>query len=457
MKKILVVIILMLLVFYFFKSSLNYYFISDDFYYLSFKNLIDVFRFYPERYHYIPIFLAVLSILKKLFGLNPLPFHLLAVILHLINVGLVYYLAKKILKDDIKAVSSALIFAFFFSQYEVVFWITGIATSLMTAFYLSGLIMFIDYVRRPRLVTYFIFTFCFVLALLTHEYAITLPVACFLYVIFLGKGKIKNWLKSFSVPLMLLTFWLGLKITVFSGHQMANEPGLKQVFTSIIKSLLYLFLPNPYLIDNLPKYILVALFLLLVSVLITLSLKNKQRRFSLSWMIVSVMVFSLTSFPQARYFYLSVIPAILTVMSFLSKKKNINYLIYSYLILVLFSGLFFLQEQKKYWLEAGVITKKVLNEVKIFSAEIDKNKNVYFINLPDHFGTSIWPAYLFRVGFQEALELNYGLKPKRIYLLQTDKTIGFNQMVTSQKLNDLKKIKEVVFIYHNHINNLTLY
>ncbi len=457
MKKILVTIILIVLIFYFFKNTLNYYFISDDFYYLSFKKITDAFRPYSDRYHYIPIFLIVLTITKKIFGLNPLPFHLIAVTLHLINVGLVYCLARKILKDNVKAVFSALIFAFFFSHYEVVYWITGIATSLMTIFYLLGLIVFINYLKKPRLSTYFLFIICFILALFTHEYAITLPLVCFLYAVFLNKRKIKQWFKLFITPLFILTLWFGMKTVFFEGYQLANKPGLKQVFASIIKSFLYLFLPNPSLIDNLPKFVLIIIFLSLIGVLITFSLKNKQRQFLLLWLMANIGTFSLTSLPQARYFYLLAVPTIIMTVSLLSKKKISNYLIYIYLFFVFFSGLFFLQEQKKYWSETSKITQKVLEKVNIFIPKVNDNKNLYFVNLPDHLGNPIWPAYLFRVGFQEALELKYGLEVRRINLVQIDKTSGYNPMISIKNLNDLKTNKEPIFIYRNYIDNVASY
>ena len=112
-----VLFIILFLAFFFYKESLLYYFISDDFISLSNKkNLLDLFRVDPLNNHYTPVNGIINLSLYKIFGANPLPFHLFAILVHLLNIYLVYRLAKIFINDKIKSILATLLFAFFFRQ-----------------------------------------------------------------------------------------------------------------------------------------------------------------------------------------------------------------------------------------------------------------------------------------------------------------------------------------------------
>ncbi len=169
MKKNWPVILFLAEVFFFYLPSVKLYFAADDFFYTSFFDIKQIIGFFPGLYHYSPIFWFFMFLLRNLSGLNSSLFHLTAVILHLINISLVYILGGIILKNKLKTFLSSLLYAFFFSHYEVVYWVTGIDTSLMTFFYLSGLYFYIIFTEKRKPAYLYLFNLFTVLALLTHE------------------------------------------------------------------------------------------------------------------------------------------------------------------------------------------------------------------------------------------------------------------------------------------------
>src|SRR3990172_2345455 len=95
----LLLFLIILISFLFYLPSLKFFFISDDFYFLSFKTIQDVISIKPDFYHYNPVFWFIIWITKYFFSLNPFPFHLITILVHIVNVILVFYLGNLLLKD----------------------------------------------------------------------------------------------------------------------------------------------------------------------------------------------------------------------------------------------------------------------------------------------------------------------------------------------------------------------
>lgn len=439
--------------FFLFQSTLNYYFISDDFFYTSFKNVSAALSIHKGEYHYNPIFWSFLLVIKQIWGLNPFIFHLFTLIIHLINIILVFSLTNKITKNKTQSLISALIFALFFSHYEVVFWITGINTSLMVSFYILSLIAFISFNAKPTMINYTVFFLFFLLALLTHEYAVSLlSIVLTYWLIFAKRNKTMTFLlKLILLPATSILVLTIAKISWSSASLVVKIPTLSRFLSSIIKSFLYLFIPIPYLIDALPKILLPLIFLFLTYLLLATIKQNKLRIFLFIWVCLTVTVFSATSLPQARYFYLSSIPAILLLTSIIIKAKSkLSFLGFIYLIVILTSGIIFIQKQKQYWQESSSITKKVLTDIKKLHPNPDKNKNIYFINLPDSTNGPPWNAYVFRRGLNQALENIYGYQLNLIYLrtIPRNEKVREDQLINQETLTELKNRNEAVFIYN---------
>ncbi|MEI7509733.1 MAG: hypothetical protein WCJ62_09755, partial [Flavobacterium sp.] len=96
----------------------NFVYLDDDQYILtnpfirdfSFHGFKVVFTsFYFSNYH--PLTTLTFLFEYKLYGLNPFPYHLLNVVLHLLNVWLVYKLAEKLSGKKMTALVVAILFA----------------------------------------------------------------------------------------------------------------------------------------------------------------------------------------------------------------------------------------------------------------------------------------------------------------------------------------------------------
>ena len=134
----------------------------------------------------------------SIWRLNTIGFHLTNILFHTMNSILVFFLfllvlknivLKNILKSETIAFFAALIFAVHPIHTEVVTGIVGRSELMVVFFYLAALVAYINSGRKSSY--YFLSLLSFILALLSKETALTLPVMIVLYDIF-SASKIKK-------------------------------------------------------------------------------------------------------------------------------------------------------------------------------------------------------------------------------------------------------------------------
>lgn len=113
------------------------------------------------------------------FGSNPVPYHLVSMGFHIINVVLLFSLTYRLSGQWLVGVLSALLYATFPVYALAVNWI-NITDPLMTIFYLLGIWFWLNYLTRNTQRDYIIMLVMFALALLNKQMAITLPVVLLL-------------------------------------------------------------------------------------------------------------------------------------------------------------------------------------------------------------------------------------------------------------------------------------
>ncbi len=465
-----ILIIVLLIVFLFYKETLFYYFISDDFLgFTSIKNLFDLVKIDPSNNHYSPVVKTIGFFLTKIFALNPFPYHFYTIAIHLLNVFLVYSLSKMFFNDRLKNILSALIFAFFFANYEVVFWYGGSNNSLLVTFYILSLLSLIKFIAHQFKFS-ILFQIFFIFALLTHEYAISLiPVSIIYWWLFSDKRNWKEFMKLFSMPVFVVVLTTILKTIFVKMPLVVRTPSVLKFIAFTLRSFVYLFIGNPYLVDKIPNFFIPIIFLIILFLLIKFT-KNKRTLFLLIWASLTIFVYSLTSAPQARYFYLSFIPIIIYILSLSpplssprrrgssldSRLRGNDIVFYFYLSFILISGVVFLQNQKYYWQLSSQITKNVINDVKKYSQQLQKTEVLYFVNLPDSSNDSIWKAYVFRAGFKELLNNFVNIYPKKIVFLRSFTPASHTieaPYITPEKLSELKQ-KNTVFVYNEDLKTI---
>jgi tetratricopeptide (TPR) repeat protein len=179
-------------------QTVNFEFVYDDFpmivmnpWLTSWQGLKQIFlhhswafmeTFVPAR-HYRPIFLFWLWIVRHLFGPAPGWFHLSAILLHIAAIALAYQLARKLLRDEVAAAITCVLFATHPTKMESVAWIAAATESLVAVFLFGAVLSYIQ--ARDRGKNYrawmYLSLVCFLLALFTKETAVVLPIILVAY------------------------------------------------------------------------------------------------------------------------------------------------------------------------------------------------------------------------------------------------------------------------------------
>ncbi len=160
--------------------SLNFY--GDDYSFVELagrSSLAQYLAFYfdprLQTGWYRPLQGMLFGIEWILFGGNPRGYHAVNVLVHLVNCVLLFALVVRVTRRARAAFLSALIYAGLPLISVAVFW-PGDADFLLTCFYLTSLLCWVVYLQQ-RARRFFVGAFIFfLLALLTKEFGVTLPV-----------------------------------------------------------------------------------------------------------------------------------------------------------------------------------------------------------------------------------------------------------------------------------------
>jgi dolichol-phosphate mannosyltransferase len=238
--------------------------LSDDW------GLLDTSRLGPQyvffvtaNYHYNPVVHGVLYVVYLLFGVNPVPYHVVALLLFSVILLLILRLGWRLTGSFTVGVLASLLFVLSGRQYEGIVWtLVSIFQVLGLALYLGGLLFYLqaqEVQGRRRLWMLCGFYVCMVLAVFSYEQEATLVVACMLYrfvVIEHGRGfgvselraRARTWGVEFGFPVAFFVAYLGLK--VWMGHQIGRSqaPGLSVPVSAtvpiIVIALYQSFLPG---------------------------------------------------------------------------------------------------------------------------------------------------------------------------------------------------------------------
>ena len=212
MKKLFLIFGISFLLFY---PSLSTFFTNDDFFLLKISQLGSLSSFLhffdftkgPEGLgFYRPLTTQVFYFLGWVFKLNPLPLHIISFVTFFAVTYLVYRLASELSKNQFVAFISAFLYATSATHFGHLYYLATYQELGLTLFYLLSTLLFI----KER---YFWSLGFFVLALLSKETAVVLPLTHFLLLWYSGHTKKIKSLLPFSgilgVYLYLHTFHYG--------------------------------------------------------------------------------------------------------------------------------------------------------------------------------------------------------------------------------------------------------
>jgi Tfp pilus assembly protein PilF len=190
--------------------------------------------------YYRPLFLVLLTVCYKLLGEEPLGWHAVTLILHVLTVAAVLWTGKKLLKDRLAASLGALLFAINPVHTEPISWISDLPEILFTFFVVLAFGAYLRAVAgesSSRWWWFLSWSSAF-LGLLSKETALCLPILIFLHAALLprsssatGFGRVKN-------ALALATPYLALGAAVFFVRHYAlrstRAAGYPELFGSLV-------------------------------------------------------------------------------------------------------------------------------------------------------------------------------------------------------------------------------
>ncbi|MDD2866656.1 MAG: hypothetical protein PHO59_04965 [Candidatus Omnitrophica bacterium] len=145
---------------------------------------------------------------RHLFGSDPFVYRFTNILLHVVNVGLVYGWISRLTRSRLTGVLTALLFGLHPLRVESVVWLSARKDVLFGFFYLSGMVSYLAYVRAGRKKDYIFSGIFFLLSLLSKPaLAVTWPLAAVLVDGYEGRWKKRGaWLEKIPFFFLALVF-----------------------------------------------------------------------------------------------------------------------------------------------------------------------------------------------------------------------------------------------------------
>ena len=275
-----------------------------------------------EKGLYRPVVVTSFAIDYFIWKLKPIGYHITNYIFHSLNAILVFLLFSTIFKkatsleDDrycFPAIAASLIFLVHPVHIEAVSGIVGRAEIFSAFFLMASLLL---YIKGERIRNYYISLCLFMLALLSKETAIVLPVFIILYDVFYNQpvkqDKVKGLIKRapyYYGYIIVMVLYIAVRISVLSGISPKGSSKvfyLKSLSTKVYtmavvfsEYLKLMFYPIglspekrdfPMFNDLLNIKVIIGLFLigLVVYLVVFLIKKNRDIAYSLLWFLVAL-------------------------------------------------------------------------------------------------------------------------------------------------------------------------
>ncbi|MBP7653866.1 tetratricopeptide repeat protein [Candidatus Dependentiae bacterium] len=184
----------------------NYLINNDYVKKLSFTNIKKIFTTYHEG-AYKPLVFFTFSIERHFFGLTPFVYRINNLIIHIINIILVFMLFRLQIKDDIiSPFFIALLFGIHPIKTESVIWITERKDMLFGIFFLSASISYIKFSINKSTANYILSILFLTISLLAKPQAITFPFILILYDYLTEQILLKNIINKIPFIIICLIF-----------------------------------------------------------------------------------------------------------------------------------------------------------------------------------------------------------------------------------------------------------
>jgi len=172
--------------------------------------------------NYHPITILVHALEYKLFGLNPVGYHAVNLLFHLLNTVLVFYAVFLLVEKYGVALVAALLFGVHPLHVESVAWAAELKDLLYTFFFLASWIFYMKYIKDSQKKFIVIAVLLFLLSLLSKAMAASLPAVLILTDYFKGR-KINARSLLEKAPFLLLAIILGVVAVLAQKSSQATQ------------------------------------------------------------------------------------------------------------------------------------------------------------------------------------------------------------------------------------------
>jgi hypothetical protein len=360
-----------------------------------------------------------------LWGTNGLGFRLTNLLFHLVSSIFIFLITKRLLsstKNNSFAVSlfASSIFALYPLHPEAVSWITGRVDSVVTTFYLASFWFYIKSRQDKAKYCQILCAIAFILALLSKEMAVTLPVLFICYELFAEKftqqeiTQVSFVKKGLNALLATSPFWIILAIyfmvrrfalgTFVGGYDdsLFFVSNFKSYILNWIHAIRMMLIPinkdllgSHSILTKTWEILLIAVILLLLIKFIRMKELRYPIIFTALWLIITLVpvykIFAIADDLQgSRLAYLSTVPlSILFSYAFAwSKPVSIKHISNLFTVLL---GTFFvimcgilLSTNNQAYREAGLMSNTIRQSLANLYKNVDSDPETLLIGLPDH-------------------------------------------------------------------------
>lgn len=239
-------------------------FIDDDMYILrnpylrdfSLKGLSAIFSSFYE-YNYHPFTTTVWLVLYKTWGLDPMPYHLANLLLHLVNTWLVFRLGKALARDGYAGFIVAALFGLHPLHVESVAWISELKGVLCATFYFASLIWYVRYVDGGYKRKYIgMALLLFLGALFSKSAAVTLPLVALAIDYYRGRKLSQALIEK--LPFFALSVLFGV-LAIMSQQAGGAISDIASEYNLLNRVLIFLSGPGFYFVKAIVPYPLSAI------------------------------------------------------------------------------------------------------------------------------------------------------------------------------------------------------
>lgn len=251
-----------------------------------------------------PFTILTLALEYHLFGLNETGYHAVNLLLHLLNVILVFYAVSLLSDKTAVALVASLLFGIHPLHVESVAWAAELKDLLYTFFFLASYIYYLKYLKNPKKKYYFVALLLFAASLLSKAMAASLPLLLILTDYF-KERKITRETLIEKVPFFLMALIVGIVAVLVQDASGSTEFAAVITFpqriifasygfiTYLYKLLVPLnlssFYPYPSMV-GLEYYAYLLLFLGLIAFLVYFRRNAKKIIFGIGFFTVTILL-----------------------------------------------------------------------------------------------------------------------------------------------------------------------